>query len=206
MPVILAVNGAVENYRPNFGSSGGKAPRKRRLPDEHEAEEEQPQSLDPILLAARQAYQQVPQAPQQKKPATLAQDIMSAPVITLSPDAPLTEAWALMSKKGFRHVPLVSDQGRLVGILSDRDLLRFSRELAQDQEERSLPQKVGQIMKTEVLTATPTTDITEIARVMLAERISALPIIDGAHHPVGMVTVSDILRALVNRARLELWT
>jgi acetoin utilization protein AcuB len=203
MPVIMAINGAVESYRPNFGSSGGKQPRKRRPQGGHEVDDEQPDGLDPILLTARQAYQQAPQPPQPNKPATLAQDLMRAPVTTLSPEALLTDAWALMNKKGFRHIPIVSDQGHLVGILSDRDLLRFSQEL---EGRIALPQKVGQIMKTEVLTATPTTDITEIARVMLEERISALPIIDGAHHPVGMLTVSDILRALVNRAHLELWT
>lgn len=203
MPVIMAINGAVESYRPNFGSSGGKQPRKRRPQGGHEVDDEQPQSLDPILLTARQAYQQAPQPPQPNKPATLAQDLMRAPVTTLSPEALLTDAWTLMNKKGFRHIPIVSDQGHLVGILSDRDLLRFSQEL---EGRTALPQKVGQIMKTEVLTATPTTDISEIARVMLDERISALPIIDNSHHLIGMLTVTDILRVLVNRAHLELWT
>jgi acetoin utilization protein AcuB len=203
MPVILAINGAVENYRPNFGSSGNKGSKKRRAPDGHETDDEQPQSLDPILVAARQAYQQTPQALQQNKPVTLAQDIMSAPVTTLSPEALLADAWALMSKKGFRHVPIVSGPGHLVGIISDRDLLRFPGEL---DGRTAAPRKVGQIMKTEVITATPTTDMTEIARVMLDERISALPIIDGARHPIGMVTVSDILRVLVSPAHLELWT
>jgi acetoin utilization protein AcuB len=203
MPVILAINGAVENYRPNFGSSGGKSPRKRRAQGGHEADDEQPESLDPILVAARQAYQQAPQALQQKKPVTLAQDIMSVPVATLSPETLLTDAWALMSKKGFRHIPIVSGPGHLVGIVSDRDLLRFPGEL---DGRTATPLKVSQIMKTEVITATPATDMTEIARVMLDERISALPIIDGARHPIGMVTVSDILRVLVSPAHLELWT
>jgi len=202
MPVILAINGAVENYRPNFGSSGGKSPRKRRAQGGHDADDEQTQSVDPILLAARQAYQQAPQTPQPKTSATLAQDIMSAPAATLSPEALLTDAWALMSKKGFRHIPIVSGPGHLVGIVSDRDLLRFPSEL---DGRTAAPRKVGQIMKTEVLTATPTTDIAEIARVMLDERISALPILDGTHHPVGIVTVSDILRVLVSPAHLELW-
>jgi acetoin utilization protein AcuB len=61
-------------------------------------------------------------------------------------------------------------------------------------------------MTTHVLTATPTTEIHELARVMLAERISALPIIDGNHTPVGIVTITDILRCVMLRAPLELWT
>lgn len=206
MPVIMAINGAVESYRPNFGSSGGKGSKKRRTPNTPDADVDQPESLDPILLAARQAYEQAPPAPSQNRPAALAQDIMSGPVTTFSPEALLTDAWTLMNKKGFRHIPIVSDQGHLVGIVSDRDFLRFSREFVQEQDGRGLPHKVGEIMKTEVLTATPTTDISEIARVMLDERISALPIIDNSHHLIGMLTVTDILRVLVNRAHLELWT
>lgn len=203
MPVIMAVNGVMENYRPSFGSAGGKLPRKRHTPGGSESEEEQLQAVDSILLSVQHAYQQPPQRPPQKKSSALAQDLMSGSVTTLSPEALLTDAWALMNKKGFRHVPIVSDQGRLVGIISDRDLLRFS----QGPDDRiAASRRIGQIMQTNVLTATPTTDIAEIVRVMLDERVHALPIIDGAYHPIGILTSSDILRSLVSRAPLEVWT
>lgn len=204
MPVIMAVNGVMENYRPSFGSAGGKLPRKRRAQGGSESEEEeQPQVVDSVLLSVQHAYQQPPQRPPQKKSSALAQDLMSGPVTTLSPEALLTDAWTLMHKKGFRHVPIVSDQGRLVGIISDRDLLHFSRG---PDDRIAASQRIGQIMQTNVLTATPTTDVTEIVRVMLDERVHALPIIDGAHHPIGILTSSDILRSLVSRAPLEVWT
>ncbi len=61
-------------------------------------------------------------------------------------------------------------------------------------------------MTTKVVTATPTTEITEIARVLLVEHVSSLPIIDGANRPIGILTVSDILRAIMRHASLELWT
>ncbi len=61
-------------------------------------------------------------------------------------------------------------------------------------------------MTRKVVTATPTTEITEIAQVLLVEHISSLPIIDGANRPIGILTVSDILRAIMRHASLELWT
>ncbi|MBM4123897.1 MAG: CBS domain-containing protein [Nitrospira sp.] len=203
MPVIMAVNGVMEGYRPNFGSAGGQSSRKKRPPGGSESDHEQPEVVDSVLLAVQHAYQQPPQPPPQKKPAVLARDIMHAPVSLLSPEAQLTDAWTLMQTKGFRHIPIVSAEGRLVGIVSDRDLLRFSRELG---EGTAPPQRIGQIMQTNVLTATLTTEITEIARVMLDERVHALPIIDDAHRPIGILTSSDLLRSLVNRAPLEIWT
>jgi len=56
------------------------------------------------------------------------------------------------------------------------------------------------------LSATPTTEIREIALVMLDEHVSAIPILDSSRHLVGILTTSDILRAIVHRNPLELWT
>lgn len=206
MPVILAVNGAIESYQPRSDGRRPKAPRPARREHEDEAQPDQEQApdLNVTVLAARQAYAQVGSSPS-RKPAILAQDIMSAPVQTLRPDTSLKEAWAFIKTHGFRHLPIVSTDGTLAGILSDRDLLRCSSPL-ENHAAQPLQQTVAAIMATQVLTATPTTEIHELARVMLAERISALPVIDNHHRPIGIVTISDILRCVMLRAPLELWT
>lgn len=206
MPVILAVNGAVESYQPRSDGRRPKVPRPARREHEDEAQSDQEQAPEQTLtvLAARQAYAQVG-SPQARKPAVLAQDIMSAPVQTLRPDTSLKEAWVFIKAQGFRHLPIASADGTLAGIISDRDLLRFSS-LLESQTAQTVHQTVASIMSTQVLTATPTTEIHELARVMLAERISALPVIDNHHRPIGIVTISDILRCVMLRAPLELWT
>ncbi|MEW6542744.1 MAG: CBS domain-containing protein [Nitrospirota bacterium] len=204
MPVVLAVNGAVETYRPRSVTGKPKVADVQRYgqdPPQHQGQA----GLDITVLAARMAYEKS-QAPQTRKPAILAQDIMSVPVLTVRPEATLTEAWALMKSKGFRHLPVTSATGALVGIASDRDLLGFSSLLEATGHAPSLTHPISAIMSTEVLTATTATDIRELARVMLHERISALPIIDAQHHPVGIVTISDILRRVMTHAPLELWT
>jgi acetoin utilization protein AcuB len=61
-------------------------------------------------------------------------------------------------------------------------------------------------MSNHVLSAIPTTELREIARLMLDEYVSAIPIVDNSRHPVGILTTSDILRAIVHRNPLELWT
>jgi CBS domain-containing protein len=56
------------------------------------------------------------------------------------------------------------------------------------------------------LSATPTTEIREIAQIMLEEQVSGIPILDSSRHPIGILTTSDILRAIVHRSPLDLRT
>ncbi len=122
---------------------------------------------------------------------------MSAPVITLASEASLRTAVALFREHRFRHVPVCEPSGMLVGILSDRDLLRDG--VLADSA------LIAEVMTTPVLTAHPETVVREIARVMFEEHLGAIPIVDVAGALVGIITRSDILRALINRAPLELW-
>jgi CBS domain-containing protein len=66
--------------------------------------------------------------------------------------------------------------------------------------------KLAGIMSSQVLSATPMTEIREIAHAMLDEQVNAIPIIDNLRHPIGILTTSDILRAIVHRSPLDLRT
>jgi acetoin utilization protein AcuB len=61
-------------------------------------------------------------------------------------------------------------------------------------------------MSNRVLSATPTTEIREIAQVMLDEQINAIPILDSSRHPIDILATSDILHALAHRSSLDLRT
>lgn len=112
-----------------------------------------------------------------------------------------------MSHKGFHHIPITSVHGTLVGMLSYRDLLQHVPELISTADTRQASHKhAAEIMTPRVISATPTTEIREIARVMLEEQIHAVPILDQTRRLVGILSTQDLLHGIANHAPLELWT
>ncbi len=128
------------------------------------------------------------------------QDIMQKQVVTVTPETRLPDAMRLMRERGFRHLPVIADVG-LVGIVSDRDVKRAMvsgpRPVA-GAERNSLDGDVRMvdIMTRSVITAGPTFTVEEAARVMVAERISALPVTDGGRL-VGIITETDVVALFV---------
>ncbi|MGH7147467.1 MAG: CBS domain-containing protein, partial [Nitrospiraceae bacterium] len=117
----------------------------------------------------------------------------------------LLEAWTVMKRKGIHHLPVTSVHGTLVGMISNYELLPYAYELESlNSPGLSAEHKLAGVMSSLVLSATPTTEIREIAHVMLDVHVSAIPILDSSRHPVGILTTSDILRAIVHRSPLEL--
>lgn len=103
--------------------------------------------------------------------------------ITLSPDATLREAVAVMTKFGISGVPIVDRDGRLVGILTNRDL----------QFERNLDQPLKAAMTAEGLVTAPVgTTLDEAERILGKHRIEKLPVVDETGSLKGLITVRDI--------------
>lgn len=153
-------------------------------------------------------YLKLDQAPKKREQVLLASQIMSSPVATIGADEQVEKAWDLFHEKSFRHLPVISKDNKLVGILSDHDFLHLW--MGQNSKLLTPPQQmkraVKEIMTTNVLTARPGTKVRSIAEVMFDEHISALPIVDEQENLIGILTSNDILRTLVNSAPLELWT
>ena len=207
MPIIRAVNGIVEMHPvlpvfPRPPATQADADNRR----DHSKEQER-QTADHAARLAQQAYQQqVHQAPA-PKPALLAQDLMTPPVTWLPCNSTLLEVRTVMRRTGIHHLPVRSVHGTLVGMISNQELLPYAHELESvDSPGPSGEHKLSRVMSSRVLSATPTTEIREIALVMLDEHVRAIPILDSSRHPVGILTTSDILRAMVHRSPLELWT
>ncbi len=204
MPIILAVNGIVETYpvKP-VGPRNGRA----ESAGEREHHGRQSSSLDHSALAAQTAYQQQSMERPHVKPAILARDLMSAPVLSLASDSTLLDAWTSMSQRGFHHVPITSMHDTLVGMVSYSDLLHHVPELITATDTRQAARRrLAEIMTLRVISATPVTEVREIARVMLDERIHAVPILDHNRCLVGILTIRDLLQGIANHGPLELWT
>ena len=143
-----------------------------------------------------------------RKPAVLASQIMTSPVVTLTLAATVAEAREIIRRRRFRHIPVVTDDGRLVGMVSDRYLLAGPPHPDRPDEPQDPPrpdQTVGEVMTPRVLCAAPDTSIREIARILVEERVGALPILDHRVRPVGILTITDVLKCVVHTAPLDLW-
>jgi acetoin utilization protein AcuB len=123
----------------------------------------------------------------------LIRDVMHYPVETVAPQATLAEAYRIMQQKGFRHLPVV-EAGRLVGIVTDRDLRLATSAL----HPHPFPPeaRVADVMQRRVITAAPHDPIEEAARLMRLQRIGCLPVLEG-EVLIGMVTATDLLEALL---------
>lgn len=156
--------------------------------------------------SATQAYRAVGQLP--ASPAVLAaEQVMTAPVVTLTAEAMITEALWQFQTHAFRHVPVVSSAGRLVGIVSERDILRHLAGLTAVYQPR-LPSsgdtRIEEVMTPRVLTANVDTDVRYIARLFVERRIGAMPVAkEGTLQ--GIITRSDVLGAVMRHYVLELW-
>lgn len=124
-------------------------------------------------------------------------DIMTSYTETASPEETVLEARDRFREGGFRHLPVIED-GRLVGVVSDRDLLRaagpslgvieFDADVGTD-----IDKPLREIMTRDLVTADPLMSIEEVADTMLRAEVSALPVLDEGRL-VGIVTTADLLR------------
>ena len=159
--------------------------------------------------AAANPYFQLDEEQKPRKPAPRASEVMTKGLVTLSPEDTLGQAWNLVSRRRFRHIPIVNKEKVPVGIISDRDVLNEGSLIVQgvmlEERDALLKRKVSSIMKKRLLSASPDTSIREIAKVMFDERVGSMLIVDEKRKLLGIVTRSDILRVLTNNAPLELW-
>jgi acetoin utilization protein AcuB len=122
---------------------------------------------------------------------------MSHPVIPVAPDTPLPEALDLMRREHIRRMPVMRN-GKLVGIVTERDLLHASASSSTTLsiwELNYLLNKisVAQVMSKEVCTVTEDTPIEEAARIMADNKIGGLPVLRG-DHVVGMITETNLFK------------
>jgi CBS domain-containing protein len=118
----------------------------------------------------------------------------------VSPHAPLLEAVGLMVDRDVRHVPVVDEAGRVVGIVSDGDIRTaigdpieaLHRELT---ELEGL--EVAGVMTTDVVTVREDRHLSDVARQFVDERVGAIPVVDASDRLVGIVTYVDVIRALL---------
>jgi acetoin utilization protein AcuB len=131
----------------------------------------------------------------------LVKERMSPNPITIRPDLPVPEAQAIMKREKIHHLPVVDRDGKLVGIVAEKDLLYASPSPATTlsvYEIASLLSKlaVEKVMSAKPVTVTEDVPLEEAARIMADRNIGGLPVVRGSTL-VGIITESDLFRVFI---------
>lgn len=144
-----------------------------------------------------------------------ARDIMTGEVATVSPEASVRELAELLARIGVSGVPVVDEDGRLVGIVTEGDVILQDADLHfphyvqilesfiylesvrkfEERFRKAFGAKVGDIMSTELVTVAPETPVSDVATVMADKNVNRVPVVDGTRL-VGIITRGDIVRAI----------
>ena len=139
--------------------------------------------------AAERVLAALPMLRQPGRPMSLpVSALMTRQPVTVTPEESVATALARMEQGGFHHLPVVDQEGRLVGIVSRRDLAEGRRASLEPAD--SIP--VARCMSREPVTVTPDTQVAQAIQLMLAHRIGALPVLEEGRL-VGILTERDIL-------------
>ena len=136
-------------------------------------------------------------------------DLMSTPAITVTPNTSVQQATILLYSHGFTALPVVDDDDRLIGIITDADLVRdrFPRDPrychtytnyvagAMDDSLATVTTTVGAVMTAPVTTMSADADVVDMVSAMLDTSVRSMPIVDGSR-VVGILTRRDLARAL----------
>ncbi len=131
-------------------------------------------------------YQKQQQNFQNQRARIYAREIMSSPLHTIQASASIAEAIEVMARMGFRHLPVLNKELTLVGLISDRET---SAAKAQ--------QRVEELMKPQIIVALDTARVTDVAHLMLDEKLNALPVVNHKHKLTGIITLTDILKVVI---------
>jgi len=137
----------------------------------------------------------------------LVKNWMSKPAITIDANASMNDAIKLLKNHNIKMLP-VMEKGKLVGIVTDRDLKRASASDATTLEIHELLYLISKIKIKEIMTKTPITvpldyTIDETAEILLKNKISGVPVIDRYGDVVGSINQNDLFRIIISLTGAE---
>lgn len=116
-------------------------------------------------------------------------EIMTSPPITCTPETSLGVAAGRMAESKVGILPVVTDRGKLAGIITDRDIcLAVSRT-----NRNALSVSVREVMTRKVLSVHPTDDVRHATALMRTARVRRLPVLDEAGHLAGLLSMDDVV-------------
>jgi len=130
-----------------------------------------------------------------------ARGLMTKKLITVKAETPMQKAYEVMKKNNIRHLPVIDMNGRLVGMISDRDLklATYIKKVTEIETELKFDPKdmVEDYMNWPVQTVDEKTPLDQVAQMMVDEKVSALIVNAPNHYMKGIITTDDLLLYLV---------
>jgi acetoin utilization protein AcuB len=127
----------------------------------------------------------------------LTRDYMTPRPLTLQVDSDYKAALKLMQECAIHHLPVLDSEGRLAGIVAERDLLLAAYHYL------GATVDIGEVMHADVVTATPDLPVTDAALLMAGHSIGGLPVVDRTGRVVGILTETDVFRAFVETCQRD---
>ncbi|MFV7789932.1 HPP family protein [Aliarcobacter lanthieri] len=132
-------------------------------------------------------------------------DIMTKDVMYATTNFTIAELYEFIKDKGVSQIPITAFGKKIIGIINKKIILTLIMNNIDDVES-VLKRKIEDVYLPEVLTADPESDVRHVVKVMLDLKIDAIPIVDENDILVGIVSKTDILKAVANLPKLQLWS
>lgn len=139
------------------------------------------------------------------EPVYQVKDIMSTNLIYIHNQSTIQESYDLLKEYAIAQVPIVSFGKKIVGLISEKIILNL---LMDDIENANtiLEKKLEEVFLPEIITTAPISDIRRVAKVMTDFKLDAIPVVNEEDILLGIISKTDILRAVSHLPRLQLWS
>lgn len=140
-----------------------------------------------------------------KEPIFHVKDIMTKEVVTVESNIKVSQSYEKLKDTKLSQIPVLDEQKAIIGLINKKMILNM---IMNDLTElrNILNRNLSDLYFNEVLTTDPITDIRRVAKVMIDFKLDAIPVVNNKDELVGIVSKSDIIKAVSNIPKLQLWS
>ena len=133
------------------------------------------------------------------------QDIMTKDCVTMDVNSTIQEAYNILKEKDFSQLPVVSLEKKILGLINKKIILNLIMDDIENSENIIL-KKIDDIYLPELITVDPVSDIRRVAKEMIDFKLDAIPVVNEEDILLGIVSKTNIIKAISSLPRLQLWS